>query len=1476
MARVIAALAALTLTMAGCSQSAPPDSSSPPRREETEIDLGRVIARVRASFRPSPEGLRSQGAGFEAVAGPEGTISLVGWHAPRGAALLQSAPWTLRTLGSPATSFAVLPDGAVEIDRGFAVERLYSDGEGIEQSWRFASEPGGEEALTVAVEVKGHRLSGRTASGWHWVDPGTGVGFRYGLATWIDARGARTPVEVTATDGALSLRVPREVLARSTYPAVLDPVLVPEFGMDQPVQSTPTFTQFSARVADNGLRLVVWADDRASLFGRPETRLYAARISAARELLDPSGIELARIPSASTPFYEVAASPQGFLVLWNQLGSAATSMDIQSVLIDPSGALVNRRTLDASPGTQNVPTVAWDGTQFLAAWQSHAGPSNGNDLVVLRLDAAGLPVGSPQPLIAVVGDQTYPHAASVGGGHLLLVWVDSRGGTDQIFGTRVLPDGGLLVPGGAELSPSGTWAASPKVAVGTQTLPSLVVWEDYTADGDVLGRQWFADGGLSPGLIPIGTSPGREAAVVGALNPSAGAGGRFMVAWSVDPNLDDFGFQLLARTVDFNESLQAPFEVIPGQTGDAFAHDLLGQSLGSWLFYSHTDNLSGRGPLMLRTLSSIGAGSSTEDAVPVIRAANRQGRPSVASDGKDFLVVWEDHRAFFESGTGLWGARVRGDGTVLDPAGIALSSLPSSAANPTVTHGGGSYLVAWAEEQQLFARRVGGDGGLLESAALELTVTAESIQGVDAVFDGENFVLAWRQFAGSAQELRSTRISPQGGVLPGADTVLMAEPGAGVPVIASGGDGRSLVAWPLGTRLVTRALEQGVPGPLHELVGDGGAQGELDLVAIDGGYLATWEAALSVGQVHLGRLNAAGELEQAGALPRGAGNKQHHPQLAAGGRYPLVSWEESADGGMSVRWGWIAPGGTALVPTVDPETRTIDGAASPAVASAGGKVLLAYERMEDDPAVSNVRIKAVLVQSGRSDGVACSEGNQCESGFCTDGVCCDAVCGGDCQSCLAAQGASADGTCTLLPSATVCRPAEGACDQVEHCSGIDPACPADGVASVGTHCRSSAGDCDLAEACDGAGKACPEDGLRAAGEVCRPATACSPEETCSGSEVTCPTDVVAVDGTVCSEGVCSQGSCSRRQSFYSCATAPGGPALWMACAWALLWSRRRARDLGAGPGELGRRFGAGLVVTGMLFLGGEGIAAEPARAEGPGSATPKLAFIGVAGATGVSPEIATAASEYVQSELVSLGAYRVTGPAEISAMLGIERQRQLLGCTEDSESCLAEIAGALAADRALTGTLSQVGESLLVNLVLVDLKTNAPVHRVGRRLKGGTVDAVLDQVRPMLLELVAADPLVKQKPVAARPSGPLNLVVGVRGESDLLGPSLVPAISASYRWQQFGAAVTVIIARQPGFRAEARYLPWELGLARPYLALGGSVFSSAVAARAALGSSFQVGPVQLSADLAYERFFNTALLQAPDALLLGVGAGWLF
>lgn len=72
--------------------------------------------------------------------------------------------------------------------------------------------------------------------------------------------------------------------------------------------------------------------------------------------------------------------------------------------------------------------------------------------------------------------------------------------------------------------------------------------------------------------------------------------------------------------------------------------------------------------------------------------------------------------------------------------------------------------------------------------------------------------------------------------------------------------------------------------------------------------------------------------------------------------------------------------------------------------------------------------------------------------------------------------------------------------------------------------------------------------------------------------------------------------------------------------------------------------------------------------------------------------------------------FQVVSKRDVMTMIGFERQKQMLGCADESNSCLAEISSALGVDQVLTGQLAKVGSVFAINLKVInatDVKTLA-------------------------------------------------------------------------------------------------------------------------------------------------------------------------
>ncbi|MBL8916864.1 MAG: hypothetical protein JNM17_39540 [Archangium sp.] len=59
---------------------------------------------------------------------------------------------------------------------------------------------------------------------------------------------------------------------------------------------------------------------------------------------------------------------------------------------------------------------------------------------------------------------------------------------------------------------------------------------------------------------------------------------------------------------------------------------------------------------------------------------------------------------------------------------------------------------------------------------------------------------------------------------------------------------------------------------------------------------------------------------------------------------------------------------------------------------------------------------------------------------------------------------------------------------------------------------------------------------------------------------------------------------------------------------------------------------------------------------------------------------------------------RITTQRDIEQLLGLERQKQLLGCGENSSACLAELAGALGVDVVISGNVAKSDSGFIASI----------------------------------------------------------------------------------------------------------------------------------------------------------------------------------
>ncbi len=115
----------------------------------------------------------------------------------------------------------------------------------------------------------------------------------------------------------------------------------------------------------------------------------------------------------------------------------------------------------------------------------------------------------------------------------------------------------------------------------------------------------------------------------------------------------------------------------------------------------------------------------------------------------------------------------------------------------------------------------------------------------------------------------------------------------------------------------------------------------------------------------------------------------------------------------------------------------------------------------------------------------------------------------------------------------------------------------------------------------------------------------------------------------------------------------------------------------------------------------------------------------------------------------------VVGKSDIASMLGFEQQKQMLGCSDENASCLAEIGGALGAPYILSGNIGNLGKKHNINLKVLETSKSKIISRHSV-IAGETEEQLVADLQKALKALMEKVPgaASKQKAEAAAKAPP--------------------------------------------------------------------------------------------------------------------------
>jgi MYXO-CTERM domain-containing protein len=379
----------------------------------------------------------------------------------------------------------------------------------------------------------------------------------------------------------------------------------------------------------------------------------------------------------------------------DQTGVYATWRDARYRFADVLGSRLDQdlsrldgdgRLVSAMPNVQSNAAVAATHEGFLLVWQDNRNPERSFDILGMRFDHTGARVDAePFVICDAPGDQQDPAVASTGD-NFLVVWSDGRGERPRLFGARVRSSDGAVSPesGGAMTLGS---LPQEEPAVATDGDSYLVAWAE-PVPGSRSDRSVF----VKDLAGSFGASVTEGSSMIVARNESrypnvavAGQGNGYVVVWN---RWTDTGNIIAGARVDATGVLVSdePQRLVEGE---GYAPELISNGRSQTLvwrsgvappfnvFVAELDRSTGSAP------AKLGADGESDFGA------------AITFTGSEYVTLWMRPNEENDGGT-VRGASLSAERSLIDdPAGQRLDAAVNPT---VATTSGGMSLAAWSRK----------------------------------------------------------------------------------------------------------------------------------------------------------------------------------------------------------------------------------------------------------------------------------------------------------------------------------------------------------------------------------------------------------------------------------------------------------------------------------------------------------------------------------------------------------------------------------------------------------------------------------------------------------------------------------------------------------------------------------------------------------------------------------------------------------
>jgi hypothetical protein len=574
----------------------------------------------------------------------------------------------------------------------------------------------------------------------------------------------------------------------------------------------------------------------------------------------------------------IAYDGTNYLVVWQdsrchpQHDVYCARVDSQGSILDPAGIHIATVTYDNMQYyCEGTPAVAYNGTEYIVVYQ-HRRNSADTDIYGTRVTTSGV-ILDPDgiPISTSVGYQRFPSVAATGT-DFLVVWEDHRSGTPDIYGARVNEAGIVLDSSGIEICSALRGQRLPSLTC--DGLHCLVVWQDARDSTinqyDIYGARVDTSGVL---LDTNGIAIVVDAAQ--QIEPSISYDGtNYFVVW------EDRRTQ--ARCISGTRVDTAGTVLDPGGIAISGMPNLQEWTPsitfnGTEYFVVWADDRNGTYPdIYGARVDQKGTVLDTSN-IPLSLTPGQKGLPAVASNGNDFLAAWDDDRDY--PAGDVYGARVNATGAILDPQGIDITTAAVFHENPGIGYCGSNFFIAWGDyrlglySSDIYGARADTLGNLLDSPSFMLCTAPFGQYSPSIAYDGTNYCAVWTHNIGGAWAVKGTRVSPAGIVLDPGYINISAEGNALSPQIAS----------------------------------------------CSGNFLTTWvdyRNSYTSPDIYCARIGTNGSvLDPTGIAISALDGLEYMPSVGFGGTYYLLAWEDTRNGLYDIYCARVNTNGTLIDPS---------------------------------------------------------------------------------------------------------------------------------------------------------------------------------------------------------------------------------------------------------------------------------------------------------------------------------------------------------------------------------------------------------------------------------------------------------------------------------------------------------------------------------------------------------------------------------